>query len=115
MKKSKGVAYLLWFLSIFGWLGFHRFYLGRWGTAILWILTFGLFEVGSFIDLFTLGGKVEMYNAELENKEFKREMRENMMLTNSTVAAAAATAISASSVASTAAANAMVKTQEENK
>ena len=88
MKKSKGVAYLLWLLSIFGWLGFHRFYLGRWGTAILWILTAGLFGIGSFIDLFTLGGKVEMYNAELETKEIKQQM----MMTNSTLAAAAATA-----------------------
>lgn len=90
MKKSKGVAYLLWLLSIFGWLGFHRFYLGRWGTAILWILTGGLFGIGSFIDLFTLGGKVEMYNTEQENKEFRKEMRENMMATNSTIASTVA-------------------------
>ena len=27
--KSKRTAYLLWLLSIFGWLGLHRFYLGR--------------------------------------------------------------------------------------
>lgn len=97
MKKSKGVAYLLWLLSIFGWLGFHRFYLGRWGTGILWILTFGLLGFGAFIDLFTLGTKVEMYNTELENKEFKREMRENMMMTNSNIAASVA-AMSISSV-----------------
>ncbi len=97
MKKSKGVAYLLWLLSIFGWLGFHRFYLGRWGTGIFWILTGGLLGIGSFIDLFTLGGKVEMYNMELENEKFKREMRENMMMTNSTISASAA-AMAASQV-----------------
>lgn len=90
MKKSKGVAYLLWLLSIFGWLGFHRFYLGRWGTAILWILTGGFFGIGSFIDLFTLGGKVDTYNMELENEKFRREMRDNMMMTNSTISASAA-------------------------
>ena len=97
MEKSKGVAYLLWLLSIFGWLGFHRFYLGKWGTGILWILTFGLFGVGSFIDLFTLGGKVEMYNTKVENDQFRREMRENMMMTNNTIASAAA-AMAANSV-----------------
>jgi len=95
MEKSKGVAYLLWLISIFGWLGFHRFYLGKWGTAILWILTGGFFGIGSFIDLFTLGGKVEVYNARVENDRFRREMRENMMMTNSTVAAAAAASMAA--------------------
>ena len=81
MKKSKGVAYLLWLLSIFGWLGFHRFYLGRWGTAILWILTGGLFGFGAFFDLFTLGGKVEMYNTELENKESSPSFQINYIIT----------------------------------
>lgn len=90
MKKSKGVAYLLWLLSIFGWLGFHRFYLGRWGTGIFWILTGGFFGIGAFIDLFTLGSKVESYNLELENKEFRREMRESMMVTNSNISASVA-------------------------
>lgn len=97
MKKSKGVAYLLWLLSIFGWLGFHRFYLGRWGTAILWILTGGFFGIGSAIDLFTLGGKVEMYNTDIENKEFKKEMRENMMATNTAITSSVA-ALTASQV-----------------
>ena len=44
--KSKGTAYLLWFLSIFGWLEFHRFYLHKIGTGIIWILTFGFFGLG---------------------------------------------------------------------
>ncbi|MDD4848406.1 MAG: NINE protein [Bacteroidales bacterium] len=60
--KSKGVAYLLWFIGFFGTLGLHRFYLGKIGTGILWICTFGLLGVGAFIDLFTLGGKVDTYN-----------------------------------------------------
>jgi len=97
MEKSKGVAYLLWLLSIFGWLGLHRFYLGKWGTGILWILTGGLLGVGSFIDLFTLGGKVEMYNAKVENDQFRRDMRENMMMTNNTIAATAAATMAANS------------------
>ena len=58
IMKSKGIAYLLWLISIFGWLGFHRFYLGKIGTGILWIITGGVLGIGSLIDLFTLGGQV---------------------------------------------------------
>lgn len=58
--KSKVVAYLLWFFL--GGLGFHRFYLNKIGTGILWFLTIGLLGIGWFIDLFTLGGQVDEYN-----------------------------------------------------
>ena len=58
--KSKGVAYLLWFFL--GILGAHRFYLGKIGTGILYLLTFGVFGIGWLIDLFTLGGQVDSYN-----------------------------------------------------
>ena len=64
--KSKGTAYLLWLLSIFGWLGFHHFYLGKIGKGIIWILTGGVFGIGSLIDLFTLGGAVDNYNTKQE-------------------------------------------------
>lgn len=78
-RKSKGVAYLLWLLSIFGWLGFHRFYLGKIGTGIFWILTFGVAGFGSLYDLFALGNAVDLYNKDVENEAFRREMRENQM------------------------------------
>jgi TM2 domain-containing membrane protein YozV len=60
---SKIIAYLLWFLSGFGVLGFHRFYLGKPLSAILWICTGGLFGIGSLYDLFTLGFQVDQANA----------------------------------------------------
>ena len=63
--KSKGTAYLLWLLSIFGWLGLHHFYLGKTGRGIIWILTGGVFGIGSLIDLFTIGNAVDTFN----NKE----------------------------------------------
>ena len=75
--KSKGFAYLLWLVSIFGWLGFHRFYLGKIGSGILFILTGGFFGIGSLIDLFTLGSKVEQYNTNKELKQLKKATMAN--------------------------------------
>ena len=69
--KSKGMAYLLWFISIFRWLGFQHFYLGKIGKGIIWIFTGGVFGVGSLIDLFTLGGSVDNYNTQQELKTIR--------------------------------------------
>jgi TM2 domain-containing membrane protein YozV len=62
-RKSKGVAYLLWLVGGFGVLGLHRFYLGKLGTGLLWLFTFGVLGIGAFIDLFTLGTQVDVANA----------------------------------------------------
>jgi TM2 domain-containing membrane protein YozV len=60
--KSLFVAYLLWFAGGFGVLGLHRFYLGRWITGLIWLLTGGLFLVGSIIDLFLMPSMVQVEN-----------------------------------------------------
>ncbi|HRS67865.1 MAG TPA: TM2 domain-containing protein [Paludibacteraceae bacterium] len=83
--KSKGVAYLLWLISIFGWLGIHRFYLGKIGTGIIWIFTGGLFGIGSLIDLFTLDGKVEQYNTNQELKTIRTAAMANAKQTSQQV------------------------------
>lgn len=59
------IAYLLWFLSGFGAMGFHRFYLGRVGTGLLWLFTGGLGMVGAVIDFFTLPRMVQDENLRL--------------------------------------------------
>ena len=59
---SVGMAYLLWLLSGFGALGFHRFYLGKIPTGLLWMFTGGLGMVGSIYDLLTLPGQVREAN-----------------------------------------------------
>jgi TM2 domain-containing membrane protein YozV len=55
---SIGLAYLLWLVSGFGALGFHRFYLGKIPTGFLWMCTGGLCTIGSIYDFFTLPRQV---------------------------------------------------------
>jgi hypothetical protein len=55
-------AYLLWLFSGFGVLGFHRFYLGRIGTGLIWLFTGGLFGIGALIDLFYIPSMVRQEN-----------------------------------------------------
>ena len=57
------IAYLLWFVGGFGTLGFHRFYLGKIPTGVLWFLTGGLAIVGSIYDLLTMTRQVDDANA----------------------------------------------------
>ena len=45
------LAYVFW---IFGFIGLHRFYLGRPLTGALWALTLGLCLIGWIIDLFLI-------------------------------------------------------------
>jgi TM2 domain-containing membrane protein YozV/predicted transcriptional regulator len=59
---SVGIAYLLWFLSGFGALGFHRFYLGKIPTGLLWMCTGGLSMIGAIYDFFTLPSQVREAN-----------------------------------------------------
>ncbi len=61
---SVGLAYLLWLVSGCGALGFHRFYLGKVPTGLLWMFTGGLGMIGSFYDFFTLRRQVRDANLE---------------------------------------------------
>ena len=47
-NKSRLVTFLLCY--IFGMFGAHRFYVGKKFTAVLYILTMGLFGVGLIVD-----------------------------------------------------------------
>lgn len=57
--RSKWVALLLCiFLGVFGG---HKFYEGKIGMGLLYLLTFGLFGIGVIFDFFTLLGKPNPY------------------------------------------------------
>ena len=40
---------------LLGWVGAHRFYVGKIGTGILWLCTFGIFCVGTIYDAVLIG------------------------------------------------------------
>jgi len=50
---------LLTFLGVFG---VHRFYLGKWGTGILYLVTLGIFGIGLIYDFWTLNSQISELN-----------------------------------------------------
>jgi len=54
------VAWLL--LTFFGVLGVHRFYMGKWGTGLLYLVSLGLLGVGYLYDFLTLNSQVSEQN-----------------------------------------------------
>lgn len=57
---SYSVAWLL--LTFLGVFGLHRFYMGKWLTGLLYLLTFGCLGIGVFYDFWTLNGQVSEMN-----------------------------------------------------
>ena len=56
---------LTWILLTFlGLFGVHRFYLGKWITGLLWLLTGGLFLIGYLYDDWTLNTQIATVNDE---------------------------------------------------
>jgi TM2 domain-containing membrane protein YozV len=60
-RYSYTLAWIL--LTFFGLVGIHRFYLGKWLTGLLYLVTGGLFLVGYLYDYWTLNGQVSEANA----------------------------------------------------
>ncbi len=70
-RKSYVTAYL--FLLHWGPAGIHRFYLGRYVSGIIWLLTGGLLGIGVFFDIFLTGAYVRFWN------EDHRDLRPNRL------------------------------------
>ena len=58
---SYNVAWIL--LTFLGLFGIHRFYMGKWITGILYLLTGGLFLIGYVYDYWTLNDQLTVLNS----------------------------------------------------
>lgn len=59
-KVDYTVSWIL--LTFLGMFGIHRFYMGKWITGLIYLLTGGLFLVGYLYDYWTLNGQIDEVN-----------------------------------------------------
>lgn len=59
-RLSYNVAWIL--LTFLGIFGFHRFYMGKFLTGLIWFFTGGLFLIGYLYDYWTLNDQVSEIN-----------------------------------------------------
>ncbi|MFA9462156.1 NINE protein [Thiohalorhabdus methylotrophus] len=60
--KNYNIAWIL--LTFLGVFGVHRFYLEKWVTGLLYLLTGGVFLLGVLYDYWTLNDQVSIINTE---------------------------------------------------
>ena len=66
-EKNYTLGWVL--LTFTGFLGFHRFYLGKLGTGLIYLFTFGLCGIGIIYDYWTLNEQISSVN--LENSDLR--------------------------------------------
>ncbi len=59
-NKDYTVSWIL--LTFLGIFSIHRFYLGKWITGLIWLLTGGLILLGLLYDLWTLNEQIDEVN-----------------------------------------------------
>ena len=66
--KNKIVALVLCIIGFVGIGGLHRFYVGKLGSGLIYLFTYGLFGIGTLIDLFSIivGGFRDKYGFNLK-------------------------------------------------
>lgn len=66
-RKSKMIALILCILGFFGLAGLHRMYVGKVGSGVLYLFTYGFCLVGTIIDLISIisGGFRDSYGQPL--------------------------------------------------
>ena len=60
-RISFTVAWIL--LAFLGVFGVHRFYMGKWITGLVYLVTLGLFGLGYLYDYWTLNDQITVVNA----------------------------------------------------
>ena len=83
MKKNKNVALIL--CVLLGYFGAHRFYVGKFGTGILYIFTMGLFGVGWIVDIFLIATDKFIPKEQNANNSFFYNNNLNNPLPNSAI------------------------------
>ncbi|WP_141673610.1 MULTISPECIES: NINE protein [unclassified Gilliamella] len=63
--------YCLFIVVLFGFMGIHRMYCGKWITGFVWLFTCGVFGIGWFLDLFLTSGMVDYANL-IDNSKFNK-------------------------------------------
>lgn len=72
LERSAGARYhegrydytIAWILlTFFGFFGIHRFYLGKWLSGLVYLVSGGLFGLGYLYDFVTLNGQVSAQNS----------------------------------------------------
>ena len=66
-RKSKMVALILCIIGFFGLGGLHRLYVGKVGSGILYLFTYGICGIGTIVDLISIisGGFRDSYGQPL--------------------------------------------------
>jgi len=64
--KDYSLAWIL--LTFLGVFGVHRFYLGKFGTGILYLVTLGIFGIGLIYDFWTLNSQISELNVSKQLK-----------------------------------------------
>ncbi|MEB3178948.1 MAG: NINE protein [Nostocaceae cyanobacterium] len=62
-------SYLLWAVWLLGLGGLHRLYNGKIVTGLLWCMTWGVFGLGQFVDLFLVPSMVEEHDLKLRARQ----------------------------------------------
>ena len=61
-RRDVITSYVLLVPSLFGVAGLHRFYLGRWVSGLIWLVTGGICGIGTIIDLVMMPRMVDDHN-----------------------------------------------------
>lgn len=61
-RKQASTAYILCALGFLGIGGIHRFYLNRAGTGLVYFFTYGIFGIGTVVDMFSIQKMVDEEN-----------------------------------------------------